>query len=105
MKLPFSWLSEYVELDGLSAQQVAEQLTMGAFEVEEIQSFGADIQGPVVVGEIVEINPHPNATKIRLTKVKVDPSSAPLDIVCGAQNIEVGQIIQSLYREQSPQSA
>jgi phenylalanyl-tRNA synthetase beta chain len=93
MKVPFSWLSEYVELDGLTPQEVADQLSMGAFEVEEIRPFGGGIEGPVVVGEILEINPIPKTTKVRLTKVKVDPTSEPLEIVCGAQNIEVGQVI------------
>lgn len=68
-------------------------MTMGAFEVEEVRKIGAEIEGPVIVGEILEINAHPNASKIRLTRVKVDESEAPLEIVCGAQNIEVGHII------------
>jgi phenylalanyl-tRNA synthetase beta chain len=93
MRVPFNWLAEYVDLTGLTPQEVAEKLTMGAFEVEEIRLFGPDIQGQVVVGEIVEINPHPNANKIRLTKVKVDSKSEPLGIVCGALNIEVGHIV------------
>jgi phenylalanyl-tRNA synthetase beta chain len=93
MKVPFSWLSEYVELDGLTPQEVADQLTMGAFEVEEIRRFGGGVEGPVVVGEIVTINPLPKTSKVRLTTVKVDPTSSPLEIVCGAQNIEVGQVV------------
>lgn len=93
MKLSYSWLSEYVDLEGLSPEEVAEKLTMGAFEVEDIEKAGPDLTGPVVAGEIVEINPHPNADKIRLTKVKIKASDQPLDIVCGAGNIEVGQRI------------
>jgi len=93
MRLSFDWLSDYVDLDGVSVQELAEKLTMGAFEVEEVRKVGPDIEGPLVVGEIVEINPHPNADKIRLTKVKVDKDQAPLEIVCGASNIVVGQRI------------
>jgi phenylalanyl-tRNA synthetase beta chain len=93
MKLPFSWLSEFVDLSGLSAQAVADRLTMGAFEVEEVKSVGPDLVGPIVVGEIQEISAHPNADKIRLTKIVIDEQAAPLEIVCGAQNIEVGQRI------------
>ena len=70
MKLSFDWLSEFVDLEGLSAAQVAEKLTMGAFEVEEVTPVGAEITGPLVLGEILEINPHPNASKIRLTKTQ-----------------------------------
>ncbi|CAN5175315.1 phenylalanine--tRNA ligase subunit beta [soil metagenome] len=93
MKLSFDWLSEFVDLSGLTAQQVAEKLTMGAFEVEEITIIGPDLEGPIVVGEILEIHQHPNADKIRLTKTRIKAGEEPLDIVCGAGNIEVGQLI------------
>ena len=93
MRVPFSWLSEYVELDGLNPQEVADKLTMGAFEVEEVRRLGGGIEGPVVVGEILEINALPKTSKVRLTKVKVDSNSDPLEIICGAQNIQVGQVI------------
>ncbi len=93
MRLSFDWLSDYVDLAGITAQEVAEKLTMGAFEVEEVRKFGPDITGQVVIGEILEINPHPNADKIRLTKTRIAPGQEPLEIVCGAQNIEVGQRI------------
>jgi len=90
MKLSFDWLGDYVDLTGISPQELAEKLTMGAFEVEEVTVFGPDLVGPIVVGEIMEIHPHPNADKIRLTKTRIKDGEEPLDIVCGAQNIEVG---------------
>lgn len=93
MKVPFNWLAEYVDLSGYSPQEVADKLTVGAFEVEDIQKFGPDIVGPIIVGEIMEIGPVPGADRIRLTRVKVEHSAEPLTIVCGAQNIEVGQIV------------
>jgi phenylalanyl-tRNA synthetase beta chain len=93
MKLSFDWLGDFVDLTGISPEQLAEKLTMGAFEVEEITVFGADLVGPVVVGEIMEIRQHPNADKIRVTKTRVKEGEEPLEIVCGAQNIEVGQIV------------
>ncbi len=91
MKLSFNWLLDFVEVGDLSAQEVADKLTMGAFEVEEVTRVGASLVGPLKVGEIVEINPHPNADKIRLTKIKIDDQAEPLEIVCGAGNIVVGQ--------------
>jgi phenylalanyl-tRNA synthetase beta chain len=93
VKLSFDWLSDFVDLSGLSAHEVAEKLTMGAFEVEEVTSFGPDISGPLVVGEILEIHPHPNADKIRLTKTRVAEGEEGQEIVCGAWNIEVGHKI------------
>lgn len=93
MKLSFDWLGDFVDLSGLSPQEVADKLTMGAFEVEEIKTVGPDIQGPLVVGEILEINPHPNADKIRVTKTRIAEGAEPQEIVCGAWNIEVGHKI------------
>lgn len=91
MKLSYNWLSDYLDLSGLSVHEVADRLTMGAFEVEEVRRVGPDICGPVVVGEIVAIDPHPNADKIRLTRVLIAPGGEALEIVCGASNIIVGQ--------------
>lgn len=93
MKVSLDWLGEYVDLTGLKPEEIAEKLTMGAFEVEEITVFGVDLEGPIVAGEIMEIHPHPNADKIRLTRTRIKDGAEPLEIVCGAQNIEVGQIV------------
>lgn len=93
MKLSFDWLSDYVDLSGLSPEEVAEKLTMGAFEVEEIKRVGPDIQGDVVVGEILDIRQHPDAQKIRLTTIRISEKEEPRQIVCGAWNIEVGHRI------------
>ncbi len=91
MKLSFDWLQDYVDTGSLTPYEVADKLTAGAFEVEEVLKVGSQLTGPVKVGEIVEINPHPNANKIRLAKVKIETNSDPLEIVCGAGNIAVGQ--------------
>jgi phenylalanyl-tRNA synthetase beta chain len=66
---------------------------MGAFEVEEIKKVGPNIQGDVVVGEILDIRKHPDAEKIRLTTVRISENEEPRQIVCGAWNIEVGHRI------------
>lgn len=93
MKLSYEWLSEFVDLSGISPEEVAEKLTMNAFEVEDIHTVGANITGPLVVGKILEIHQHPNADKIRLTKVLLKENDEPVQIVCGASNIEVGHVI------------
>jgi phenylalanyl-tRNA synthetase beta chain len=93
MKLSFDWLSDFVDLTGISPHELADKLTMGAFEVEEVHKVGSAVEGPIVIGEILEIYAHPNADKIRLTKTRVEPGAQPLEIVCGASNIEVGQRI------------
>ncbi|MCC7530023.1 MAG: phenylalanine--tRNA ligase subunit beta [Candidatus Melainabacteria bacterium] len=93
MKLSYEWLSEFVDLSGISPEEVAEKLTMNAFEVEDIQTVGANITGPLVVGKILEIHPVPKADRIRLTKVLLKEDGEPVQIVCGASNIEVGHIV------------
>ncbi len=59
-------------------------------EVQGIEQVGAGWSS-VVVGELLEVVPHPNADRLSLTKVKVSDTDAPLSIVCGATNIAVGQ--------------
>ena len=93
MKLSLDWLSDYIDLSGLSADEIAEKLTMNAFEVESIDNFGPDLTGPIVVGEILDIQAHPDpkVNKMRVTKTRVAEGQEPLQIVCGASNIEIGQ--------------
>ncbi len=91
MKLSYAWLNQFVDLSDISPEDLKDQLTMKAFEVEEIETIG--LTGPVVVGEILEINKHPDADKIRVTQMRVAENGEPTQIVCGAQNIEVGQLV------------
>jgi phenylalanyl-tRNA synthetase beta chain len=86
MKYSYNWLKE---LSGTkkSPEQLAELLTMKAFEVESVEKVENKLDG-VVVGKILEINKHPNADKLQLTLV--DVGDKKLSIVCGASNIKVG---------------
>ncbi|HYI21401.1 MAG TPA: phenylalanine--tRNA ligase subunit beta, partial [Candidatus Limnocylindrales bacterium] len=89
MRVPLSWLREYVDFD-LPAERLAERLTLLGMEVQSISTIGADWSS-VVVGELLTVAPHPNADRLSLTTVSVSSSGAPLSIVCGATNIAVGQ--------------
>jgi phenylalanyl-tRNA synthetase beta chain len=93
MKIPFTWLSEFVDLKNIAPQPLAEEISLKAFEVEDVEFVGPNIQGPLKSGRIIEINKHPNADKLQVTKVIVDEGAEPIQIVCGARNIEVGQIV------------
>jgi len=86
MKYSYNWLKE---LSGTkrTAQQIADDITMRAFEVESVEKAGREFAG-VVVGKILEIKKHPNADKLQL--VKVDIGEKVLKVVCGAHNISVG---------------
>jgi phenylalanyl-tRNA synthetase beta chain len=87
MRVPLSWLRDYVAFD-LSRQALADALTMRGLEVSAIEVSGADWTD-VVVGRLLSIDRHPNADKLWLTSVDVG-SGEPLLIVCGADNIDVG---------------
>jgi len=89
MRVPLSWLRDYVDFD-LSAEQLAERLTGLGFELQALERVGEDWSS-VVVGELLEITPHPTADSLSLTQVTVGPGSEPLSIVCGATNIHAGQ--------------
>lgn len=71
-----------------SPEQLAELLTMKAFELEGMEKIGQGLDR-VVVGQILEIQKHPNADKLQIAKVNVGKDE--LQIVCGAPNIAVGQ--------------
>ena len=90
MRVPLSWLREYVDVD-LSPRELADELTMRGMEVSAIETAGADWTD-VVVGRLLDVQRHPNADTLWLTKVDVGEPE-PLEIVCGAQNLEVGQLV------------
>ena len=84
MRVPLSWLRDYVEVD-LEPERLAERLTLLGMEVKGIERLGAAWQN-VVVGELLEVVKHPRADRLSLTRVNVG-SGEPLEIVCGATNI------------------
>jgi phenylalanyl-tRNA synthetase beta chain len=90
MRAPLSWLAEYVDLP-LAPAALAEELTLRGMEVAAIEVSGADWTD-VVVGRVLEVARHPNADTLWLTRVDVG-SGSPLEIVCGAQNLRVGQLV------------
>ena len=88
MKVSLQWLRELVDA-GLEAPALAERLTMGGLEVEEIAPVAGDFSG-IVVGHVKSVEPHPNADKLRVTQVDAGTGEL-LTIVCGAPNVAVGQ--------------
>src|SRR6188768_2649653 len=91
MRVPLSWLREFVDVD-LSPEQLAERLTLLGMEVKSIERWGADWD-QVVTGELVTVEKHPRADRLSLTTVTLGDGSEPLSIVCGATNIAPGQRI------------
>ena len=89
MRVPLSWLREYVDVE-LSPEELAERLTLLGMEVSAIERIGDDWQR-VVVGELLEVAPHPNSNRLSLTRVRIGEGEPELSIVCGATNIAAGQ--------------
>jgi phenylalanyl-tRNA synthetase beta chain len=87
MKFSEQWLREFVN-PPVSTTELAAQLTMAGLEVDAVAPVAAPF-GNVVVGEVVSVEPHPNAEKLKVCKVNVG-QAAPLQIVCGASNVAAG---------------
>ena len=94
MKVPVSWLREYVDFD-LPVEELARRLVFTSCEVDRIVRQGAPGGANLehfVVGKVLEAGKHPNADKLQLTKVDVG-SGEPRSIVCGAWNFGAGATV------------
>jgi phenylalanyl-tRNA synthetase beta chain len=87
MKFALSWLKEFVDVDDTIAG-LSDKLTFAGLEVEHIETLGGTFDG-VVVGEVKQIEPHPDADKLRLCTVEYGAPDM-LRVVCGAPNVTVG---------------
>lgn len=86
MRVSYEWLKEYID-PIMSAEELAEQLTLSGVEVGAVEAFGPPMPG-VVVGHIIAMEPHPGRSN--LTLVEVDIGDKVLKIVCGAKNMQPG---------------
>jgi phenylalanyl-tRNA synthetase beta chain len=86
MKISLKWLKDYVDLK-LAPKELAERLTMAGIEVKAVNTIGG--WENMVVGEVLAVNPHPNADRLKLATVSL--SGQQFTVVCGAPNIAVGQ--------------
>ncbi|MGE3171305.1 MAG: phenylalanine--tRNA ligase subunit beta [Planctomycetota bacterium] len=89
MKLSLRWLGRHVDLSGLEPQQILADLTMSTAEIEGLEVFGAGLE-PLVIGEVLHVEPHPDADKLRVCRVRTAPGNV-VQIVCGAPNVAQGQ--------------
>ncbi len=87
MQFSKKWLNEFVDKD-LNEIKLSDILTQGGLEVEAIEDLSL-ISDLVVVGEIIEIQKHPNADRLNICQVNVGEKEN-LQIVCGAPNARVG---------------
>ncbi|MFC1645305.1 YtpR family tRNA-binding protein, partial [Patescibacteria group bacterium] len=87
MKYSHKWLKELTG-SGLSPEELAEKMTTHSFEVEGVEVSGNKLDG-VVIGDVLSVEKHPDADRLRIAKVNVGDEE--LQIVCGAPNLEAGQ--------------
>ena len=87
MKISEQWLRQWVNPQNTS-EQLAEQLTMAGLEIDDRYAVARAFSG-VVIGEVISVEPHPDADKLRVTQVNIGDAE-PLQIVCGAPNVTVG---------------
>jgi len=87
MKISLKWLKDYIDIK-LAPHELAERLTMAGLEVKGIQTTGGTWDN-VVIGEVIVLNPHPNADRLKLATINL--GTEKVITVCGAPNIELGQ--------------
>ena len=87
MQISEAWLRELVN-PSITTEELVEQLTMAGLEVDSVEPAAAEFSG-VVVGEVIAMEQHSNADKLRVCQVAVG-AEEPLQIVCGASNVRVG---------------
>lgn len=90
MLLSYKWLNEYINIDD-NAEKLADKITRGGLEVEEVIRLNEELSG-LVVGYVVSKEKHPDAEKLNVCKVDVGNEEL-LQIVCGAPNVEAGQYV------------
>ena len=92
MRISYNWLKQFIKLDWTS-EETAALLTDLGLEVEGVEKFESlkgGLQG-VVVGHVLTCVQHPNADRLSITTVDLGDGNIPVQIVCGAPNVAVGQ--------------
>jgi phenylalanyl-tRNA synthetase beta chain len=90
MKILKSWLADWIDVSSIDDNDLSEALESLGFEIEGIEHVKPNYKD-IVVGKVLEIYQHPNADKVRVTKV--DVGSSVYEIVCGAWNFDVNAIV------------
>ena len=90
MKILKSWLQDWVDVEKITGDVLSEALESLGFEIESRTDIKPNYKN-IVVGKVIDIYPHPNADKVRVTKV--DTGNNTFEIVCGAWNFDIGAIV------------
>src|SRR5436309_13866400 len=90
MRIPLSWLAEFVTWSGPAAA-LAERLTMAGLKLEAIEAVG-QLDRRIVAGRLAAVEPHPEADRVQVCRVEVG-RPAPLVAVSGAPGLAAGQLV------------
>ncbi len=96
MRAPLSWIREYVDLPAdVTAADLAHRLTALGLKLEALESPGADVEGPLVVGRVLSMvaEPQKNGRTINWCQVDCGPDQGEHGIVCGAHNFSQGDLV------------
>ena len=89
MRLPLSWLNEFVKVDDIEPKELAEKLTRAGLQVESIETVGGEgLSDLIVVAEVLECEAHPNSDHLHVCKVT--DGKETFQVVCGAPNMRQG---------------
>lgn len=88
MKVPVSWLNEFVDVSDLSVKELADKLTFSGVEVEGIEEVGVTLDDSFVVGDVLSCEAHPNSDHLHVCKVS--DGTQEWQVVCGAPNARTG---------------
>lgn len=91
MKLPLSWLKDLVDLD-LGVDELVEIMSLSGLEVEDVTTPGAGAAG-LRTARVLHWEPHPDADKLRFVRVTGDGGDGEVEVVCGAANFDVGDVV------------
>ncbi|MCH5198749.1 MAG: phenylalanine--tRNA ligase subunit beta, partial [Oscillospiraceae bacterium] len=91
MDLSKRWLSDYVDMSGISDKEFADKITLSGSKVESYSKEGKELEN-IVVGEILSLEKHPDSDHMWICSVNVGQEQ-PLQIVTGAQNLKVGDFV------------
>ena len=91
MKLPLSWLTSHVDLD-LPVEELVDLMSMNGLEVESVTRPGAGTAG-VRTARVLAWSPHPDADTLRVVRVTGEDGDGEVELVCGAANFDVGDVV------------
>ncbi|SEN78352.1 phenylalanine--tRNA ligase subunit beta [Paenibacillus sp. OV219] len=92
MNVSYKWLSEYIDLNGYTGEQLAELMTSGGIEIDVVENRNKGVKAGVVVGHVLTREKHPDADKLSVCTLDVGGPEV-LQIVCGAKNVAAGQLV------------